>query len=111
MCRTEIGTRRRLMLLPDIIIEIQNFNIVNISFYPDIPNVVKFHLLSILSINVCKRIINKELLEEVKKIITLELKHLIVTGQLYYFGGRWIDNCTSLNYNPLNFKQDYGYGI
>lgn len=109
MYRAKIGTRRRIILLPNIIV-IQDSNSIRV-FYPDVPNVVKFHSLSILSLIIHKRMISNELLEEAKRIITSELKQLVTTGQLYYFGGQWIDNCTSLNYNPINFKQDYGYGI
>lgn len=90
--------------LPNVIVT-QNFNIIDIAFDLDVPNVVKFHILSIVSNKfVGKMIINKESLESIKRIAVSELENLIVTGQLYYFCGRWQDNCTSLNYNPLNFQ-------
>ncbi len=54
--------------LPNVVVT-QNNNIVDISFYPDVPDVVKFHSLSILHNKFHKAIINKQLLEEVKKVI------------------------------------------
>lgn len=95
--------------LPKIIVEFDlTTRNVYVSFDTDIPKIVKFHLKHKLhNLFVCRQM-NKELIQSVEREIVLELKYLIVTGQLYIFDGQWVfskwKDEVEYNYNMLNFQ-------
>lgn len=94
-------------ILPTIIVK-SDFNMANVSFQPDIPNVVKFHLKCKLHDKFVCEMMNKDTLERIKALIAFELKYLYATGQFYrmadqWYFSQWKDE-TSFSYNALNFQ-------